>query len=390
MNLRTLPSVQARREAVEKEAAVKLPHIGSFSLDESVAASRNCENMIGVAQIPMGVAGPLRVLSQQSDPWDVYVPLATTEGALVASVSRGVKAITTAGGALVDSHRIGATRGPVFRVAGIAEGRKLFAFLDTHFEELQEAAARTSGHLKLKKYTATGVGTYRFVRFVFDTQDAMGLNMVTIATDAIVSYIRKETGISCLALSGNFCVDKKPSYQNFLRHRGIEVWAEVVLPKSILTDVLKTTAQQVFDVWLGKCMMGSVLSGSLGFNGQYANVVAAIFLATGQDPAHVVEGSMGVTTAEARGEDLYVSIFLPSLMVGTVGGGTGLATQNEALTLLGVAGGSPAGEGGNHAQRFAEIIGAAVLAGEISLLSSLTEGTLARAHETLARGKKGQ
>jgi hydroxymethylglutaryl-CoA reductase (NADPH) len=383
-NLRDYTVVSERREALEKELGVPLPNIGSFSLDESFASTRNCENMIGVAQIPMGVAGPLKIVNLASKIVDLYIPLATTEGALVASVSRGAKAITSSGGAVVDSHRIGATRGPAFRVGGIAEGKKLYDFLDSHMSELQEVAAKTSSHLILKKYTTTGVGTYRFVRFVFDTQDAMGLNMVTIATDAIASYIKEKTGISCVALSGNFCVDKKPSWQNFINHRGIEVWAEVVLPKKVLTEILKTTAQSAYDVWLAKCMIGSAISGSLGFNAQYANVIAALFLATGQDPAHVVEGSMGITTAEVQGEDLYVSIFLPDLMVGTVGGGTGLSTQKEALSMLGVAGGN----GGKNAQALAEIVGASVLAGEISLLSSLEQGTLSQAHQRLARGKK--
>jgi hydroxymethylglutaryl-CoA reductase (NADPH) len=222
------------------------------------------------------------------------------------------------------------------------------------------------------------------VRFVFDTQDAMGLNMVTIATNAIVAHIKAKTGISCLALSGNFCVDKKPSWQNFINNRGIKVWAEVVLTKKVLADVLKTSAKKVYDVWLAKCMLGSAMSGSMGFNAQFANVVAAIFLATGQDVAHVVEGSMGITTTEVVGEDLYVSVYLPDLMVGTVGGGTGLVTQKEALSMLGVAGGNE----GKNSKQFAEIIAAAVLAGEISLLSSLEEGTLSHAHQVLGRGEK--
>jgi hydroxymethylglutaryl-CoA reductase (NADPH) len=382
-NLRDYTSVQDRRNAVAIEAGTDLSHMGTFSLDEHAASTRNCENMIGVAQVPMGIAGPLLIEKKE-----YFIPLATTEGALVASVGRGAKAITLSGGATVDSHRIGATRGPVFQVTGIAQGRALYEFLDTHAEQIKKIAKDTSHHLTLKKYTSTGAGTHRFVRFVFDTQDAMGLNMVTIATDAIVAYIKKETGISCLALSGNFCVDKKPSWQNFINHRGIEVWAEVILTKKVLSEVLKTTDQQAYDVWLAKCMIGSALSGSLGFNAQYANVVAALFLATGQDPAHVVEGSMGMTTAEVRGDELYMSVFLPSLMVGTVGGGTGLATQKEALSLLGVAGSAPQGQEGTHAKKLAEIIGAAVLAGEISLLSALEQGVLAQAHQKFARGKK--
>ncbi len=388
MNIRDYKTVADRRKALEKELKVNLKHIGSFTLDEAVASTRNCENMIGAAQIPMGVAGPLRLArarSGQAHDKEYYVPLATTEGALVASVNRGCKAITRSGGATVDSHRVGATRGPVFKVKNLEESRALYEFLEHHFEELKHVAGATSGHLTLKKISSRGVGKYRYVRFAFDTQDAMGLNMVTIATEAIAQFIEEKTGAECIALSGNFCVDKKPAWQNVINNRGIPVWAEVTIPAHVLTDVLKTTAQKAYDVWLTKCMLGSAIAGSMGFNAQFANVIAALFLATGQDPGHVTEGSMGITTAEVVHEnDLYVSIYLPDLMVGTVGGGTGLATQKEALELLGVAGGN----NGKNAQQFAEILGAAVLAGEISLLSSLEEGTLAKAHQTLARGKK--
>ncbi len=391
MNIRDLKTVKERRKILEKELRLSLPNIGSFSLDEAVASARNCENMIGVAQIPLGVAGPLRIKSSHVSrltSHDYYLPLATTEGALVASVNRGCKAITQSGGAFVDSYRVGATRGPVFKVKNLVENRKLYEFLEKHVEELKKIAQATSHHLTLKKITSRGVGKYRYVRFIFDTQDAMGLNMVTIATAPVVRYIEEQTGAKCLALSGNYCVDKKPSWQNFLNNRGITVWAEVTLTQEVLENILKTTAKEAHETWLAKCMLGSAMSGSMGFNAQYANVIAALFIATGQDPAHVSEGSVGITTAEVVEKDLYVSIYLPDLMVGTVGGGTGLATQKEALSILGVAGGSPAGGEGKNAQKFAEVVGAAVLAGEISLLSSLEEGTLAKAHEKLARGKR--
>jgi hydroxymethylglutaryl-CoA reductase (NADPH) len=382
MNLRDQKTIASRREILEDSLKVKLPNIGKFSLDEEVASSRNCENMIGIAQIPLG---PLKISGVGKVPHgDFYIPLATTEGALVASVNRGCKAITESGGADVDSHQVGATRGPVFRVKNLEENKKLYVYLKEHFEELKSVAEKTSHHLTLKKYSTSGVGKYRYVRFVFDTQDAMGLNMVTIATNAIVSHIKAKTGISCLALSGNFCVDKKPSWQNFINNRGIKVWAEVVLTKKVLSEILKTSAQKAYDVWLAKCMLGSAMAGAMAFNAQFANVIAAIFIATGQDVAHVVEGALGITTAEVMDEDLYVSVYLPDLMVGTVGGGTGLATQKEALELLGVAGGND----GKNAKQFAEIIGACVLAGEISLLSSLEEGTLAQAHQRLGRGGK--
>ena len=380
MNLRDFTSVAARRRAIANELSLDLPHIGSFTLDELIASTRNCENMIGAAQVPMGVAGPLQIGKEQ-----YYIPLATTEGALVASVNRGCKAITESGGAQVHSHRIGATRGPVFKVKNLAQNSKLYEFLETHHEELEEIAAKTSSHLNLKKITSQGVGKYRFVRFVFNTQDAMGMNMATIATQALVGYIEKHTGAQCLSVAGNYDVDKKPAWLNIIRNRGIKAWAEVTLAEHVLQKVLKTSAQKVHETWLAKCMIGSAVSGSMGFNAHMANVIAAMFLATGQDPGHVGEGSCGITTTEIMGKDLYASVYLPDLMVGTVGGGTGLATQKEALSILGVAGPSADGDGRN-AMKLAEIVAAAVLAGEISLLSSLGEGSLARAHERLARG----
>ncbi len=384
MNLREYKTVSERRNALEKELDVSLKNVGSFSLDESIASTRNCENMIGAAQVPMGVAGPLQMQSLTLGPRTIYVPLATTEGALVASVARGCKAITQSGGAVTDSSKVGPTRGPVFKVKNLAESRKLDDFLKTHASDIKKITEATSHHLTFTDVSSHVVGKYVYMRFVYDTQDAMGLNMVTIATDAAARFIQEKTGTTCISLSGNFCVDKKPSWQNFINNRGVKVWAEVTLPASILHDVLKTTARQAYEVWLAKCMLGSAMSGSLGFNAQYANIIAALFLATGQDIAHVVEGSMGITTAEVVGEDLYVSVYLPDLMVGTVGGGTGLATQQEALALLKVAGGN----NGKNSLQFAEMIATAVLAGEISLLSSLEQGTLAQAHKTLARGGK--
>ncbi len=373
MNLRDHKTVSARRSALEKMLRVSLKHTGSFTLDESLASTRNCENMIGAAQVPMGVAGPLQIGKKK-----YMVPLATTEGALVASVSRGCKAITESGGASVDSHRVGATRGPVFKVKNLVESDRLYKYLKEHVRDFQRVASQTSHHLKLIKLLTRGVGKYRFVRFVFDTQDAMGMNMATIASDALSKYIEQKTGITCLSLAGNFDIDKKPAWLNFIENRGTKVWAEMTIPSAVLKKVLKTTAQKIYEVWLAKCMIGSAISGSLGFNAQYANVVAAVFLATGQDLGHVGEASMGITTAEVvDGKDLYINVCLPDLMVGTVGGGTGLATQKEALAILGV----------KHSQKLAEIIGAAVLAGEISLLASLSEGTLAQAHERYGRNR---
>jgi len=382
MNLREMKTVAHRRNAVAQLTGTALDTIGAYRMDDSVAAVRNCENMIGAAQIPMGVAGPLKVKSQKSKAKNYYIPLATTEGALVASVNRGCKAIGQSGGAQTTSERIGATRAPVFRVKSISERERFLAFIRTNINDIKKVAQSTSHHLTLTSYEPSCTGKYVFVRFVYDTRDAMGLNMATIATDKIVAYLKGKTGVACVALSGNMCTDKKPAWGNVIRNRGFAVWAEVTIPERVLGETLKTSAVNAREVWLAKCMVGSAMAGSMGYNAQFANVVAALFLATGQDPAHVVEGSLGMTTADTMGSDLYVSVYLPDLMVGTVGGGTGLGTQKEALSLLGLAGGNA----GKNSQKLAEIVGAAVLAGEISLLASLEEGTLAKAHKALARG----
>jgi hydroxymethylglutaryl-CoA reductase (NADPH) len=384
INLREFKTSSELRCALEGLLGVSLQHTGSFTLDGSVAGSRNCENMIGATQIPLGIAGPLQVRSGSSTPEEYFVPLATTEGALVASVNRGCKAIAGSGGALAEVEKIGATRGPVFWIKNLEEKKAMKEFLKANFENLKKIVRKTDSHITLKKLDSSCVGKYFYIRFYFDTEDAMGMNMVTIATQGLADFIYKKTGIKCLSISGNYCIDKKPAWLNFNSGRGFKVWAEVVLTKEVLQNVLKTSAKKFFDVWLSKCMLGSAMSGSMGFNAQFANIIAAIFLATGQDPGHIVEGSLGITTAEVVGENLYVSVYLPDLMIGTVGGGTGLATQKEALSVLGIKGGA----GGKNSEKLAKIIGGTVLAGEISLLSSLSEGSLVSAHEKLGRGER--
>lgn len=380
MNLRDFTSPEARRIALEKKLAVNLKNIGSSALSTSPAQERNCENMIGYAQIPVGIAGPLKIKGS-SESKDYYLPLATTEGALVASISRGAKAITLSGGAVSSAYKLGVTRGPVFYTESIPKSKVFFEWINNNSKKIKEHAEKTSSHLKLKKIDIKGLAGYSFVRFSFDTTDAMGMNMATIASEEAVKLIEKETGVKCITTAGNYDIDKKPAFLNTIKGRGIEAWSEVVLSSDVVHDVLKTTPEKFFETWLAKVMLGSAMAGSLGFNAHMANVIAAIFLATGQDAAHVVEGSLGITTAKVLPNgDLYVGVFMPSLMLGTVGGGTGLATQREALEMLGVA-----GEG--RVIKFAEIVSASVLAGEISLLASLSEGSLAKAHQKLGRGK---
>lgn len=393
MNLRGFSNASQRRKALEKSLRISLSNIGYYSLDEKAAAAKNCENMIGVVQIPLGVAGPLKVQSsilrqssgQEFKVQSYYIPLATTEGALVASVNRGCKAVTESGGTIIGSYNIGATRGPVFYTGNIRNTQRLYEWVKKNEEKIKKAAESTSTHLTFKKLIFRGLAEYAFIRFAFDTQDAMGMNMATIATEKIVELIEKETGISCISIAGNFDADKKPAWINFIENRGHKVWAEATIRKGVVKLILKTSPEKIYDVWLSKNMLGSAMSGSLGFNAHFANIVSSVFIATGQDPAHIVEASMGVTTARiTKDGDLYFSIYIPALMIGTVGGGTSLETQKEALSIMGIVGGSE----GENAQKLAEIIGGVVLSGELSLLASLAEGTLASAHQKLGRGGK--
>ncbi|MBI2019685.1 hydroxymethylglutaryl-CoA reductase [Candidatus Daviesbacteria bacterium] len=376
ITLRDFSSAQKRREFLEKELNTDLKNIGCFSFEEEKAVGRNIENLVGAAQIPLGVAGPLRVKSLESRVKDYYMPLATTEGALVASVSRGCKVVTEAGGATVYIENVGMTRGPVFKVKNLTEAIKTQAWIEKNLKNLTKIAESTSSHLKLTKADCQITGRNLFVRFYFDTADAMGMNMATIATQLLAQEIEEKTKAVCISVAGNFDIDKKPAWLNFISGRGKRVWAEVVLSKKAVKDVLKTTPQKIAEVVYRKCNLGSVMSGSLGFNAHYANIIAALFAATGQDLAHTVEGSLGITTAEVlENGDLYFSIYLPSLVVGTVGGGTHLPTQQEALKIMKV----------NNVLEYARVLGGAVLAGELSLLASLAEGTLAKAHQRLGR-----
>jgi len=374
-----------RREALEEISGGSLEHTGIYSLDSERASYRNCENFIGVAQVPVGVIGPLRLRGEHVD-GDVFVPLATTEAALVASSNRGCAAIREAGGATVRVEEVGMTRAPVFRTSGIDQTRRFVAWVREHEDEIRAITDSTSRYLKLLDIRPYAFGTSVFLRFKFDSGDAMGMNMATIACDrAISELIEPETGVSCIALSGNYCVDKKPAAINFQEGRGKRVFAEVVLEAPVLKRYLKTTARDLVEAQYRKNLLGSIAAGSKGFNAHYANVLAALFIATGQDPAHVVEGSLGVTCIEPRGpEAVYASIYLPDLPLGAIGGGTQLATQHEALSLLGVV--PDPQRPGAAARRLAEIVGGAVLAGELSLMAAFTSQDLARAHERLSRG----
>jgi len=371
----------ARRLVVERETDADLSTVGDYAFDAE-RADTAVENMVGAAQVPLGVAGPLRVAGGAAD-GEFYLPLATTEGALVASVNRGCSAITAAGGATARVVESGMTRAPVFRVADVAEAEEVLAWVREHEPRLVEAAESTTSHGEIVSIDPYVVGDAVFLRFVYDSKDAMGMNMATIATAAAAELVEAETPASLVALSGNLCTDKKPAAINAVEGRGRTVVADVRIDRATVEERFKTTPEAIAEVNTRKNLVGSAKAGSLGFNAQAANVVAAAFLATGQDAAQVVEGSNAITTVEARDEELYASVSLASLEVGTVGGGTGLPTQAEGLDVLGLRGGGD--PPGTNADALAEVIAAGALAGELSLLSAMASRHLASAHEELGR-----
>ena len=367
-----------RRKYIEEKSNTQLKHIGNYTIDMTETAKKNIENQIGTIQVPVGVVGPL-IINNDDKTIETYAPLATTEGALLASVNRGCSVIRRSNGCNVSITDNQMTRAPVIKTKNVTEAKKLKQWIKDNFEKIKEIAESTTNHGKLIKIDPIAiVGRLVYPRFCYQTGDSMGMNMVTIATQESINFIEKELGVDAIALSSNFCVDKKASALNLVEGRGKSIIAEVNVPKEVVEKTLKTTAEAIVEVNTAKNLVGSAIAGSYGFNAHYANMVAAIFLACGQDPAHVVEGSLGITTAECDNGDLYFSITLPDLPVATVGGGTRMETATESLNLMNV-------KGSDKVEDFASIVASVVLAGELSLVSALAAGHLAKAHKELGR-----
>jgi hydroxymethylglutaryl-CoA reductase (NADPH) len=317
---------------------------------------------------------------------DFYIPLATTEGALVASVNRGCSVCTAAGGINTLVFQDEMTRAPVMTVSSLAQAKQIVEALRTPelLAEIRAVVATTTKHGELLRIDPYVVGKNIFLRFAYDTKDAMGMNMVTIASEAVMNMLEKKFGVRHVTVSSNMCSDKKPAAINVIHGRGRSTVAEITIPRNIVVEKLKVTPERMCDVHYRKNFLGSARAVSFGFNSHVANVVAAMYIACGQDPAHVVEGSNAITSAELTDEgDLQFSVSMPSLPLGTVGGGTSIATQSECLSLLGVKGGG--NPPGSNARKLAEIVAAASLAGELSLLGALASQDLARAHAKYGR-----
>lgn len=368
--------VDERRKAAEEFSGTGLESISKYCFS-SEGASKNIENMIGAVQIPLGYAGPVKINGDYAD-GEYLVPLATTEGALVASISRGMSVINEAGGARSKVFWDYMTRAPVFRVRDIRHSQEVMDWIDANFELLNKAVSETTSHGKLFSIEKFPNGRNLFLRFLYDTGDAMGMNMATIATEAACRIIEENTGAVMVSVSGNMCSDKKPAAINIIMGRGKTVVAEATIPEEIVDKKLHTTVQSIVETNYRKNLVGSTMAVTLGANAHAANMVAALYIATGQDPAQVVGGSMAMTTCEDDGGSLYIAVRMPSIEVGTVGGGTALPCQSEALSMMGCL-------GDGKARKFSEIVAVTVLAGELSTLSAQAAGHLGKAHKELGR-----
>lgn len=385
--IETAPTV--RRKALEKIMGKELKHIGYYSIDMKQTASRNIEAPIGVQQIPLGIAGPLKVKGEIAD-GEYFIPLATTEGALVASVNRGCSIITASGGAKTKVLKSAITRAPCIVVPDTEHAIKLVKWVDDNFEQIREVFRGKDPFLNLLDFQSWIVGRNVFLRLLADTADAMGMNMVTSASQAVCNFIQENLPwAETIALSGNMCVDKKPTALNFILGRGKTVQSEAILKKDYIHETLKTTAEKMVEVVYRKIYVGTGQAASYGFNSHVANIIAAMWIATGQDAAHIGESSMGMVTAEVvNSGDLYVSLTLPSMICGTIGGGMWLSQMQETLSIMDCGGGFIKGKPpGTLAKKFAEIACSAALSGEVSLIAALAAGHLARAHEALGRGE---
>ncbi|NGF57290.1 hydroxymethylglutaryl-CoA reductase [Parapedobacter sp. SGR-10] len=371
-----------RKSFLNKKTGVEIPYLANdASFEDYDSLNGNIENYIGMARIPTGVVGPLRVIGSAAQ-GDFYIPLSTTEGALVASYHRGAKACYLAGGATSICLMEGVQRSPVFKFDSLADLGLFVAWLLPQVDKFKEIVGQTSRFAQLMDVKIQIEGNHLIVTFEYHTGDAAGQNMVTICTDAICQYIVSTcpTKPTFWFIEGNYSGDKKATALSFTNVRGKKVTTEIVLPKEIIQQVLKTTAEQMSEYWRTSTM-GIIQSGAIGAHGHYANGLTALFLATGQDVACVAEAATGITRMEIRDDDsLYASVTLPNLVVGTVGGGTHLPTQRECLELMGC-------YGQGKARKFAEICGAVVLAGELSIAAALSAGHFTHAHQKFGRKK---
>ena len=369
----------ARRGFLRDQTGVDLSHVAQYSFDPSVLPG-NIEQFIGVAQVPMGAAGPIRICGEHAQ-GDFYVPLATTEGSLVASYNRGMRLLTECGGVKTTVVEESMQRAPVFILRDAWEAREFGHWVNRHFDALKQAAEATthSGHLiNIGQYQ---VGPLRYLRFNYTTGDAAGQNMTSKATFAACQWMQKNyPGELKYILSGGIDTDKKHSHINMLLTRGKRVVAEAVLRRDIFKNLMGVDTREMFYSRQVQST-GAFLAGSSSISAHTANGLAALFIATGQDAANIAESQAAISYSQLLDNgDYYWSITLTSLIVATYGGGTGLPTQKQCLEMLGC-------YGSGKANKFAEICAGVVLAGETSLAGAVLHGDWVDAHEKLGRNR---
>ncbi|XP_048022269.1 LOW QUALITY PROTEIN: 3-hydroxy-3-methylglutaryl-CoA reductase b [Megalobrama amblycephala] len=382
--------VAIRREMLSP----KLPDLSALEklpykhYDYSKVIGTNCENVIGYVPVPVGVAGPLLL-----DGKEFHVPMATTEGCLVASTNRGCRAVTLSGGVSSRVLADGMTRGPVVQMPSACQAAEVKGWLESSegFSVIKQAFDHTSRFARLDRLQVALAGRNLYIRFQSQTGDAMGMNMLSKGTEESLSRLQERyPDMRLLAVSGNFCTDKKPAAVNWIQGRGKSTVCEAIVPARVVKEVLKSSTAALVELNISKNLVGSAMAGSIGgFNAHAANIVTAIYIACGQDPAQSVGSSNCITLMECvgtDGEDLYISCTMPSLELGTVGGGTGLPAQHACLQMLGVQGASDQCPGENS-RTLARIVCGTVLAGELSLMAALAAGHLVKSHMTHNRSK---
>lgn len=377
-------SEEARQQRVAffEQRGKKLEHLtGSVPEPDPAELQGNIEQFLGYTRIPTGVIGPLRIRGMFAS-GDFYVPLATSEGALISSYDRGARVITRSGGASAAVTAEQVQRAPGFAFETLREAALFTTWIHGQLERFQEVTAGRTSHGRLLNLVTHIEANHVYLIFQFYTGDASGQNMVTLCTAEICQDILERTPVQprFWFLEANMSGDKKATAQSFLLTRGRRVIAETLIPRRLVERGLHTTAERIQQCWLMN-FVGGVQTGSIGVSGHVANGIAALFLACGQDVATISEASVGVTRMENRGGDLYCSVTLPNLIVGTVGGGTRLPTARECLALLDCT-------GDGTAQKLAEICAGVALAGEISICAAMCSHQFAGAHERLGRPHK--
>ena len=355
--------IQERQRFLEDKSGVKLKHINKYSFDPAVLPG-NIENFIGVAQVPIGLAGPLLVNGEYAS-GEFYVPMATSEGTLVASYNRGMKIIKLCGGVTTTIQEESMQRAPVFIFENARDARDFGIWLKENFAQIKEQAEGTTSVGKLTAIEQYHAGRFVFTRFDYTTGDAAGQNMTGKATFTACEWIRKvHPLVRRYMIDGNFSTDKKHSTINVLRTRGKRVTAEVRIPENIMREQLNQSPRRL-ELYHNIGCLGAYMSGANNNGSHSANGITALFIATGQDAANVAEGAAAITYSECTREgDFYFSITIPALIVATHGGGTGLATQRECLELMDC-------YGKGKAKKLAEIVAATALAGELSLMGAM-------------------